>query len=80
MSLKNSDAFLDELIAELHAMKEDPEKDTVARVISMVFRVARKHRDSTTLKRSIMMAVMSIDGIDRREYEILKRWEAEADQ
>ena len=32
MSIKNTDAFLDEIIAELQKMKEDPEKDTLARV------------------------------------------------
>ena len=78
MSIKNSDAFLDEIISELQAMKEDPEKDTVARVIGMVLRVARKHNDTTELKRSFIMGAMSLDGIDRHEYETLKRWEEEA--
>ena len=77
MSIKNSDAFLDEIISELQAMKEDPEKDTVARVIGMVLRVANKHNDRTALKRSFILAAMSFDGIDRHELETLKRWEEE---
>ncbi len=43
MSIKNSDAFLDDIISEIQKMKADPEKDTVARVLAMVFRVASKH-------------------------------------
>ena len=31
MAIKNSDAFLDEIISEIQSMKADPEKDTVAR-------------------------------------------------
>ena len=77
MAIKNSDAFLDEIIAELEAMKADPEKDTVARVMGMVLRVANKHNDRTSLKRSFLMAAMGFDGIDRHEYEVLKRWEEE---
>ena len=77
MAIKNSDAFLDEIIAELEAMKADPEKDTVARVLSMVFRVANKHNDRTALKRSFLLAAMSIDGIDQAELEVLKSWEKE---
>lgn len=80
MSIKNSDAFLDEIIAELQGMKEDPEKDTVARVLSMVFRVARKHNDNTALKRSFITAAMALDGIDANEMETLKQWEKEANQ
>ena len=78
MNIKNSDAFLDEIISELQAMKADPEKDTVARVIAMVFRVARNHKDNSGLKKSFLMAAMSLDGIDREEYEILKKWDEEA--
>lgn len=80
MSIKNSDAFIDEIIAELQGMKEDPEKDTVARVLSMVFRVARKHNDNTALKRSFITAAMALDGIDANEMETLKQWEKEANQ
>ena len=75
MSIKNTDAFLDEIITEIQAMKADPERDSVASVLAMVFRVANKHNDRTALKRSFLMAAMSIDGIDRDEYETLKRWE-----
>lgn len=77
MAIKDNDAFLDSLIQELQAMKEDPEKDTVAKVIGMVLRVARKHNDRTELKRSFIMAAMSFDGIDAHEYEVLKRWNEE---
>ena len=73
MAIKNNDAFLDNLIQELQAMKEDPEKDTVTKVIGMVLRVAKKHNDSTALKRSFFMAAMSVDGIDPVEYETIKR-------
>lgn len=45
MSIKNSDAFLDDIILEIQKMKADPEKDTVARVLAMVFSVASKHND-----------------------------------
>ena len=58
-------------------MKEDPEKDTVARVMGMVLRVANKHNDHTALKRSFILAAMSFNGIDRHELETLKRWEEE---
>lgn len=77
MAIKNSDAFLDDIIAEIQEMKADPEKDTVARVLAMVFRVANKHNDRTALKRSFLLAAMSIDGIDQAELETLKRWEME---
>ena len=77
MSIKNSDAFLDDIIAELESMKADPEKDTVARVLGMVFRVANKHNDRTALKRSFCIAAMGFDGIDQHEYEVLKKWEEE---
>ena len=78
MGIKNSDAFLDEIIVELQNMKEDPEKDTVARVLAMVLRVANKHNDMTAIKRSFLAAAMSVDGIDLSEYETLKQWEEEA--
>ena len=77
MAIKDNDAFLDNLIQELQAMKEDPEKDTVTKVIGMVLRVAKKHNDSTALKRSFITAAMSLDDIDAHEYEILKRWNNE---
>ena len=77
MGIKNSDAFLDEVIAELQNMKEDPEKDTVSRVLAMVLRVANKHNDMTALKRSFLAAAMSVDGIDLSEYETLKQWDDE---
>jgi hypothetical protein len=77
MAIKDTNAFLDSLIAELQAMKEDPDKDTVARVLGMVLRVAKKHNDHTELKRSFITAAMSFDGIDQYEYEVLKRWDEE---
>ena len=77
MAIKNTDAFLDDIIAEINEMKADPEKDTVARVLAMVFRVANKHNDRTALKRSFLLAAMSIDGIDEAELEVLKSWEKE---
>ena len=66
--------FLDEIIVEIQKMKADPEKDTVARVLAMVLRVAKKHNDGTALKRSFLMAAMSFDGFDREEIETLKGW------
>ena len=78
MSIKNTDAFLDDIISEIQGMKADPEKDTVARVLSMVFRVARKHNDHTALKRSFLLAAMSVDGLDQNELETIRRWEEEA--
>ena len=77
MAIKNSDAFLDDIIAEIQEMKADPEKDTVARVLAMVFRVANKHNDRAALRKSFLLAAMSIDGIDQAELEILKSWEKE---
>ena len=77
MAIKDTNAFLDNLIQELQAMKEDPEKDTVARVIAMVLRVSKKHNDNTELKRSFITAAMSLDDIDAHEYEVLKSWNAE---
>lgn len=77
MAIKDNDAFLDNLIQEIQAMKEDPEKDSVTKVLAMVLRVAKKHNDSSALKRSFITAAMSLDGIDAHEYEVLKRWDAE---
>ena len=77
MAIKDTNAFLDSLIQELQAMKEDPEKDTVARVLGMVLQVAKKHNDRTELKRSFITAAMSLDGIDAHEYEVLKSWNEE---
>ena len=79
MSIKNSDAFLDEIISELQEMKADPEKDTVARVLAMVFRVANKHKDHSALKKSFFMAAMSYDGLDPNELKALKKWEEDAE-
>ena len=47
-------------------------------LLDMQRSVARKHNDRTALKRSFIMAAMSMDGIDRDEYETLKKWEEEA--
>lgn len=74
MGIKNTDAFLDELIAELQKMKEDPEKDTLARVLGMAIRVANKHDDKTSLVKSLSAFAMNIDGIEFSEYECLKNW------
>lgn len=78
MAIKNSDAFLDEIVLEIQKMKADPEKDTVARVLAMVFRVANKHQDRTALKRSFLTAAMGCDGIDPEELKILQKWDEEA--
>lgn len=72
MSIKNTDAFLDELIAELQKMKEDPEKDTMTRVLAMVVRVANKHDNRSSLKQSLSALAMSVDGIEYNEFESLK--------
>lgn len=77
MAIKDNDAFLDSLIQELQAMKADPEKDTVTKVLAMVLRVSKKHNDNTALKRSFITAAMSLDDIDAHEYEVLKGWNAE---
>ena len=78
MSIKNTDAFLDELMAELQAMKEDEKPDTMTRVLGMVFRVAKKHNDTTELRRSFFAAAMGLDGIDYNELQTLKKWDEEA--
>ena len=75
MSIKNTDAFLDEIISELQKMKEDPEKDTLARVLGMVLRVANKHDDKISLKKSLSAFAMGVDGIDFNEYKALKEME-----
>lgn len=74
MSIKNSDAFLDEIISELQKMKEDPEKDTLARVLGMVIRVANKHDDKTSLKKSLSAFAMNMDGTEFDEFKTLKNW------
>ena len=55
-------------------MKEDPEKDTVTKVLGMVLRVAKEHNDTTALRRSFISAAMNLDGIDMHEFEVLKSW------
>lgn len=77
MSIKNSDAFLDEIILELQKMKEDPEKDTLARVLAMVIRVANKHDDRSGLKKSLSAFAMNIDGTEFDEFKALKNWDEE---
>ena len=77
MSIKNSDAFLDEVISELQKMKADPEKDTLARVLGMVIRVANKHDDRTSLKKSLSAFAMNMDGTQFNEFETLKNWDDE---
>ena len=77
MSIKNSDAFLDEVISELQKMKADPEKDTLARVLGMVVRVANKHDDRTSLKKSLSAFAMNMDGTEFNEFETLKNWDDE---
>ena len=74
MSIKNTDAFLDEIISELQKMKEDPEKDTLARVLGMVIRVANKHDDKTSLKKSLSAFAMNMDGTEFDEFKTLKNW------
>ena len=75
MSIKNSDAFLDEVISELQKMKEDPEKDTLSRVLGMVIRVANKHDDRSGLKKSLSAFAMGIDGVEYSEFETLRNWD-----
>jgi hypothetical protein len=70
---------MDDIISEIEDMKADPEKDTVARVLAMAFRVARKYKDHSALKRSFLIAAMGMDGIDPTELEILKKWDEELD-
>lgn len=77
MSIKNNDAFLDEIISEVQKMKEDPEKDTLTKVLAMVFRVAKKHNDTSALRKSFFAAAMSLDGLDYNELNTLKKWDAE---
>lgn len=77
MSIKNTDAFLDEIISELQKMKEDPEKDTLARVLAMVIRVANKHDDRSGLKKSLSAFAMNIDGTEFDEFKTLKNWDEE---
>lgn len=77
MNIKDTDAFLDDIIAEIQGMKADPEKDTVARVLAMVFRVANKHKDREGLKKSFLTVAMGLDGIDPEELKILKKWDEE---
>ena len=77
MSIKNTDAFLDEIIAELQKMKEDPEKDTLARVLAMVVRVANKHDDKTSLMKSLSAFAMNVDGTEFSEFKTLKNWDEE---
>ena len=43
----------------------------------MVLRTARKHNDHSQLKRSFLIAAMSMDGLDPYEYDILKKWDEE---
>ena len=80
MGIVNSDAFLDEIISELQKMKEDPDKDTVTKVIAMVLRVAKAHNDTSELRKNFFAAAMGLDGIDYNELETLKRWYAEANK
>lgn len=56
-------------------MKEDPEKDTLARVLGMVIRVANKHDDKTSLKKSLSAFAMNMDGTEFDEFKTLKNWE-----
>ena len=56
-------------------MKEDPEKDTLTRVLAMIIRVANKHDDRNALKKSLSAIAMSVDGIEFNEYESLKNWD-----
>lgn len=77
MSIKNTDAFLDEIIVELQKMKEDPERDTLARVLAMVVRVANKHDDKTSLKKSLAAFAMNVDGTEFSEFKTLKNWDEE---
>lgn len=77
MSIKNSDAFLDEIISEIQKMKEDTEKDTLTRVLAMVLRVSRKHNDTTSLRKSFFAAAMSLDSLDHNELATLEKWDAE---
>ena len=58
-------------------MKEDPEKDTLARVLAMVVRVANKHDDKSSLKKSLAAFAMNIDGTEFNEFKALKNWDEE---
>ncbi|MBO7319118.1 MAG: hypothetical protein J6V06_03765 [Clostridia bacterium] len=66
---------MDEIISALQKTKEDPEKDTLAKVLGMVLRVANKHDDKTSLNKSLSAFAMSIDGTEFSEYKTLKNWE-----
>ena len=67
--------FWMKLFLSFRKMKEDPEKDTLTRVLGMVIRVANKHDDRSGLKKSLSAFAMSIDGVEYGEYENLKNWE-----
>lgn len=72
--------FVDELIAELQAMKEDPEKDTVGRVIAMVIRVALKQEKPLKVKKGFIEAIMAWDGISKEEADAIAYMNAEENQ
>lgn len=43
----------------------------------MVVRVANKHDDKTSLKKSLAAFAMNVDGTEFSEYKTLKNWEDE---
>ena len=68
--MKNN--FLDALIEQLEALKAENEQPNVSKVINLVLRTAADHKLSFDTKRSILEAMMALDGISPDEAELLR--------
>ena len=72
--------FLDALIGQLESMKNEGEKPSVGKVISVVIRTAVDQKLTYDVKRDILEYLMALDGITPDEAELLRDLDAMAQE
>ena len=68
--MKNN--FLDALITKLEAMKAEGEQPSVGKVVATVVQTAVDQKLTFDVKRDILTALMSLDGITPDEAQLIK--------
>ena len=64
--------FLDALIEQLEALKNEDEQPSVGKVVALVIRTAVNQKLTDNVKRDIMECLMSLDGLTPDEVKLLR--------
>lgn len=64
--------FLDELIEQLEALKAEGNQPNVGKVVALVIHTAVNQKLTFDVKKDILEALMSLDGITPDEAELLR--------